>query len=408
MVGFASAVLAGRAAVHDWSTATRSRCAASTSRACAGAASAPQRIAAVKQMHRLLYRDGPDARRRRAPRSRRCAGETPEAARRRRADDATSSPASTPRHRALSRRHGTASRGSRWSRARPRATCWPACCSTACERAGPSCSAAGIGGPQMAGAGLRGLVAARQAGGARLRRSAAPLPRDRRHPQPAAPSGCCASRPDAFIGVDAPDFNLDLEARLKARGIKTVHFVCPSIWAWRGERVEKIRAGRRPRAVHLPVRAGDLLRSTASPRPTSAIRWPSVIPLEPPRAAARAALGLADDDEVVAVLPGSRRSEIQYIAPPSASAPRALLRRRGPALRFVLPVVPGLRHADRAAARASTRRTCAIDAARRPVARGARGLRRRAGRQRHGDARGGALQAADGDRLRDELRSAGR
>ena len=62
-----------------------------------------------------------------------------------------------------------------------------------------------------------------------------------------------AERPDVFIGVDAPDFNLGLEADLRAAGIKTVHFVCPSIWAWRAERVEKIR------------RSADITRSLPSP-----------------------------------------------------------------------------------------------------------------------------------------------
>jgi lipid-A-disaccharide synthase len=147
--------------------------------------------------------------------------------------------------------------------------------------------------------------------------------------------------PDAFIGVDAPDFNLDLEGRLKASGIKAIHFVSPSIWAWRGGRIDKIR-----RCVdHVlclfpfepPIYRDAGIAATYVGHPLA-----DAIPLEPPRAQSRAALGLADDDTVVALLPGSRRSEIEYIAPALLAAAAELQRRR-PALRFVLPAVPGLR-----------------------------------------------------------------
>ena len=148
--------------------------------------------------------------------------------------------------------------------------------------------------------------------------------------------------PDAFIGVDAPDFNLDLETRLKAHGIKTIHFVSPSIWAWRGKRIEKIR-----RATDLvlcifpfepPIYAKQGVPAAYVGHPLA-----GVIPLEVPRAASRAALGLAESDTVVAVLPGSRRAEIQYIAPRFLGAAREMHRQR-PELRFLIPVVPGLRH----------------------------------------------------------------
>ena len=148
-------------------------------------------------------------------------------------------------------------------------------------------------------------------------------------------------RPDAFVGVDAPDFNLGLEARLKAQGIKTIHFVSPSIWAWRGKRVKKIRT-----AVdhvlclfpfELEIYAKNGIAATYVGHPLA-----DAIPLEVPRAASRQALGLSESDVVVAVLPGSRRSEIQYIAPRLLAA-AAAMRGQRPSLRFVLPVAPGLR-----------------------------------------------------------------
>jgi lipid-A-disaccharide synthase len=151
-----------------------------------------------------------------------------------------------------------------------------------------------------------------------------------------------AEKPDVFIGVDAPDFNLDLEAKLKAAGIKTVHFISPSIWAWRGKRILKIG-----KAVDLVLCLFPFEAPIYAKRgiPASYVGHPlaDAIPIEVPRAASRAALGLSEGDTVVALMPGSRRSEVQYIAPRILAAAR-LMHERRPDLRFVLPVVPGLRH----------------------------------------------------------------
>ncbi len=147
--------------------------------------------------------------------------------------------------------------------------------------------------------------------------------------------------PRAFIGVDAPDFNLGLERRLKAAGIKTIHFVCPSIWAWRGGRARRMAESCDHVLCLFPFEP-ELLHSHGVSASYVGHPLADAIPLVPPRAAARSALGLAEDDLVLAVLPGSRRSEIQYIAPVFLQTLARLARQR-PALRFVLPVVTGLR-----------------------------------------------------------------
>lgn len=158
-----------------------------------------------------------------------------------------------------------------------------------------------------------------------------------------------ADRPDVFIGVDAPDFNLDLEAALKARGIRTVHFVCPSVWAWRPERIEKIRRSADHVLCIFPFEPELLARhgidATYVGHPLA-----DVIPMAPDRAAARAALGLSDEDTVVAILPGSRASEVQYLVQVFFAAAAQMLRQR-PTLRFVVPAVPALREKIEAAAR---------------------------------------------------------
>ena len=150
-----------------------------------------------------------------------------------------------------------------------------------------------------------------------------------------------AKPPEVFIGVDAPDFNLDLEASLKEHGVKTVHFVSPSVWAWRAERVEKIRRSVDhvlcifPFEVTLLAKYG--IAATYVGHPLA-----SVIPMQPDRARARAQLGLKDSDTVVAILPGSRKSEIQYLAQRFFQAANHI-KQAQPAIKFVVPAIPALK-----------------------------------------------------------------
>ena len=148
-------------------------------------------------------------------------------------------------------------------------------------------------------------------------------------------------RPAAFIGIDAPDFNFGLERRLRQAGLKTIHFVCPSIWAWRPERVQRLHQAADHVLCLFPFEPALLQQHGVS---ATYVGHPlaDAIPLEPPRSASRAALGLADDAAVIALLPGSRRSEIDHIAPRLLAA-AALLHRQRPGLHFVLPAAPGLR-----------------------------------------------------------------
>ena len=148
-------------------------------------------------------------------------------------------------------------------------------------------------------------------------------------------------RPDLFIGIDAPDFNLGLEAALKAEGIKTVQFVCPSIWAWRADRVEKIRRSADHVLCIFPFEPALLaahgIDATYVGHPLAA-----VIPMQPNRAAARRVLGLRDEDTIVAILPGSRKSEIEYLALRFFQA-AALVKRAQPAIKFIVPAIPALK-----------------------------------------------------------------
>jgi lipid-A-disaccharide synthase len=140
-----------------------------------------------------------------------------------------------------------------------------------------------------------------------------------------------------FIGVDAPDFNLGLERRLRARGIPTVHLVSPTVWAWRPGRVKGIR-----RAVDLMLCIFPFEESFLREHGVDAhyIGHPLAdeIPLEDQGAAARAELGLGSAETVIALLPGSRRSEVGRLAEPMLETARWCSQQRA-GLRFVAPMV---------------------------------------------------------------------
>ena len=151
-----------------------------------------------------------------------------------------------------------------------------------------------------------------------------------------------AQPPDLFVGVDAPDFNLTLERRLRRAGIPTAHLVSPTVWAWRPGRVKGLR-----RAVDLVLSIFPFEEPFLRERgvPVRYIGHPLAddIPLETDRAAARQALGLPPAGPVIALLPGSRTSEVGLLARPFLETAAWCLARR-PDLRFVVPLVsPRLR-----------------------------------------------------------------
>lgn len=147
--------------------------------------------------------------------------------------------------------------------------------------------------------------------------------------------------PRVFVGVDAPDFNLDLERALKARGIPTVHFVCPSVWAWRPERAQALKLSTDHVLCIFPFEPALLAQHGV---PATYVGHPLAphIPMSPDRAAARMRLGLPDGAPVIALLPGSRTAEVEHLAPRFLSAAKLILDAK-PDAHFVLPAVPHLK-----------------------------------------------------------------
>lgn len=211
------------------------------------------------------------------------------------------------------------------------------------RQAVPGVATAGIGGPQMRAAGLDawypmdslsvfGYVDA-------LRRLPSLLAMRRNIRQ-----RWLAQRPDVFVGIDAPDFNLGLEAALRGAGIPTVHFVGPSIWAWRGERIHAIKRAVSHMLVVFPFEAA-LYQEAGVPVTYVGHPLASVIPQEPDKAGARVRLGVPADASLLALLPGSRKAEIAHLAPRFIQAAQ-LLRQRQPGLQVLAPMVNAERQAQ--------------------------------------------------------------
>jgi lipid-A-disaccharide synthase len=199
----------------------------------------------------------------------------------------------------------------------------------------PELECFGVAGPQMIAAGCQAWARADELAVMGLAEVLAHLPRLLRL-RARLRARFLAARPDVFIGIDAPEFNLRLAQGLKSAGIPTVQYVSPQVWAWRQGRVRTIG-----RAVDLIL---CLLPFETEFYAAHGVRAEFVghpladqIPLQPDRAAARAALGVAAATPLVALLPGSRLAEVTRLAAPFIAA-AAHIAARDPAYRFVAPM----------------------------------------------------------------------
>ncbi|MCX7555794.1 lipid-A-disaccharide synthase [Xanthomonadaceae bacterium JHOS43] len=207
----------------------------------------------------------------------------------------------------------------------------------------PEAQFAGIGGPHMCDAGLDAWHDCSELAVMGLTEVLAHLPRLLRL-RAGFRRRLMEWQPDVFIGIDAPDFNLPVEAWLKQRGMRTVHYVSPSIWAWRAGRAA--RMGRSADRVlclfpmEPPIYAAHGVDARFVGHPLA-----DAMPLQPDREGARAALGIAPAGPLLAMLPGSRMGEIRRLLPVFLAA-LPIIAARFPDLAVVLPAANAACHRE--------------------------------------------------------------
>lgn len=144
-------------------------------------------------------------------------------------------------------------------------------------------------------------------------------------------------KPDVFVGIDAPDFNITLEGRLKQSGIRTIHYVSPSVWAWRQKRVFKIGRATDLVLAFLPFEKAFYDRFDVPCR-FIGHTMADAMPLQPDKAAARRELGIAEEALCLALLPGSRSAEVEMLSADFLKTAQRL-REKWPQLEIVVPLV---------------------------------------------------------------------